>query len=524
MIDARLAAGDPALVSRLGLRRTSERLAPASASVASPASATISGADLAVRLNVMRGPDLDPLAPGRWCLELGGGGPVSIANPGALDPLTANARFQATDSIEYRVTTSVAADGGLCLDVEVVPALAPWAPPAGAAEHARRIVQRAIATTRRLVFTSLFRAFRRLRRRPAGGRPRIVFMADSRGDLTGNLRLVRDRMQERGLDRDHELVALLKGRVTERRRPTDRLRLPATLGSADVIVIDDYQASITYVPPSPDLRIIQLWHASGALKTVGYSRIGKPGGPTAWSRMHKNYTAAIVSSDHDRPFYAEAFGIPESRVVPTGIPRMDRFFDPGAADAARRATLEAFPAIAGHEVILLAPTFRGTRRADATYDIDRLDLAGLHAICLERDAVVLIKLHPFVRTRLVIPPALGDRIFDATRSPVDVNDLLFNVDLLVTDYSSIVFEFSTFGRPMIFYAYDLDEYVADRDFYVSYPDFVPGPIVRTFDELLAEIRAGGGDIERVRAFAARHFVHLDGGSTDRVIDQLILAG
>ena len=71
---------------------------------------------------------------------------------------------------------------------------------------------------------------------------------------------------------------------------------------------------------------------------------------------------------------------------------------------------------------------------------------------------------------------------------MDVNDLLFAVDLLVTDYSSIVFEYSTLRRPMLFFAYDLEDYVATRDFYVPFESFVPGRIVRTFAEMVDAIR------------------------------------
>jgi CDP-ribitol ribitolphosphotransferase len=98
----------------------------------------------------------------------------------------------------------------------------------------------------------------------------------------------------------------------------------------------------------------------------------------------------------------------------------------------------------------------------------------------------------------------------------------FAVDLLVTDYSSIVFEYSTLRRPMLFFAYDLDEYVATRDFYVPFESFVPGRIVRTFPEMLDAIRRDDYQAEKVADFARRHFAHLDAGSTDRVIDQLIL--
>jgi CDP-ribitol ribitolphosphotransferase len=272
------------------------------------------------------------------------------------------------------------------------------------------------------------------------------------------------------------------------------------------------------------VRIIQLWHAAGAFKTVGYSRVGKPGGPDPYSRVHKNYTHAIVSSDHDVPFYAEAFGIPEARVVPTGIPRMDRFVDRAAAAAGLRAARAAFPATEGRFTILFAPTFRGETPREATYDLSRIDYAAMHALCLEKDAVVIMRMHPFVTEPLAIPAAFADRILDGSTTTVDVNDLLFAVDLLITDYSSIVFEFSTLGRPMLFYAWDLDDYIAERDFYEPFESFVPGRIVATLPELLDAIRRDAYEADKIAAFVARHFAHLDGGASDRVIDELILGG
>ena len=76
---------------------------------------------------------------------------------------------------------------------------------------------------------------------------------------------------------------------------------------------------------------------------------------------------------------------------------------------------------------------------------------------------------------LGIPERFHDRLLDGSAAGIDVNDLLFAVDLVITDYSSIVFEYWTLGRPMLFFAYDLDEYVATRDFYVPFETFVPGP-------------------------------------------------
>jgi CDP-ribitol ribitolphosphotransferase / teichoic acid ribitol-phosphate polymerase len=522
VLSARLPASDAAgAVRRVRLVRADA----ASRELVRPVHVSAGEHDAVIRLNVMQGPNLDPLEPGRWRL-------VSVSEDDVREPTTTSGQRSRLDRAEpvrvesfalgagrYSVVPAVAEDGGLVLDVDLDRSdliLGDRSVPA----RLRGLASRAIRRTKRRGFSVAFAAFRAL---PAARRPRVLFVSDSRDELGGNLGVVRDRMVARGLHRRWQLVTLLKGRVSERRGVRVRLRLAWELARASVIVLDDYQPAVTHVPPDPARRIIQLWHASGAFKTVGYSRVGKPGGPSPFSRIHKNYTNAIVSSNHDVPFYAEAFGIPEERVVPTGIPRMDRFFDPDLREDARRRALAEFPTIAGRRTIMLAPTFRGTGPSDAWYPLDRLDLRALHAVCVECDAVALIKMHPFVRDRVSVPAQYADRIVDATRARIDVNDLLFAVDLLVTDYSSIVFEYSTLGRPMIFYAYDLEEYVAERDFYEPFEEFVPGPIVRSFPELLDAIRSDANDTSRVEAFANRHFAHLDGRSTDRVIDELIVA-
>jgi CDP-ribitol ribitolphosphotransferase len=381
------------------------------------------------------------------------------------------------------------------------------------------IRQRASAGVRQAVFRLLVSVSKLLAGR---GRRRILFTSRLISEMSGNLKVVHDRMVERGLDREADLISMLKPGITERWAFRDRFRLASTLARADVILLDDTFPPLNWVELTEHVRIIQLWHASGAFKTVGYSRAGKPGDLNPFLRTHKNYTAAIVSGDFDVPFYAEAFGIPEDRVVPTGIPRMDRFFDEGARAAGAEAARAAFPEIVGRETILFAPTYRGETIRDATYGFEHLDYAALHALCVERDAVVIIRMHPFVQEPVAIPELFRDRILDGSAAGIDVNDLMFAVDLVITDYSSIVFEFSTLGRPMLFFAYDLDEYVAMRDFYVPFEEFVPGRIVRTFPELLDAIRRDDYEADKVDDFATRHFAHHDSGSTDRVIDQLVL--
>jgi len=481
-------------------------------------------ADLVVaRFNVMLGPGQHPLRGGPWTLsEIGPDGqatPIALRLAAPLDRDRLDRDFKYPGG-RYQVTPAIDEAGILTLTIRNRRAGRRRSPTRRwSIRHWKRRFQRR-AWFRRRVFLTLYRLHRAMA--PRDGR-RILFTSDSHSELTGNLAVIHDRMLARGLDRDYRLETIFRPSIAMRRSWRDRWRLPRLLARADVILLDDYQPIIYRLPPDPTQRIIQLWHASGALKTVGYSRVGKPGGPTPYARRHKNYTYALVSGMHDVPYYAEAFGLPEERVVPTGIPRMDRYFDEAHSERSRARARELFPQIEGRMTILFAPTFRGHGPRGAHYDYDLIDWAALHALCVEKDAVVIWKMHPFVRTQAPIPKAYRDRIIDASRSPMDVNDLIFSVDLLVTDYSSIVFEFSTQMKPMIFFAYDLDEYIASRDFYVPFDEFVPGPIVRTFEELIGLIRTERYDAEEVAAFARRHFDHLDGSATDRVIDELILA-
>jgi CDP-ribitol ribitolphosphotransferase len=512
-LDARPASGtriDPATL-RLASANGSGSLRPTGASVEDGL--------LRIRINVMQGADLQPLTPGRWVLGVDGGvrAPLRVAHPDAVDPGRHAAAFRVRRGV-FHATPTVTPDGALAVDIRFDPG-AGFDADAGRLGETRLRLARRLSDLRGAALRVLVRAIKVL---PGRAGRRILFSSVSPSGLTGNLRVVHDRMLERGLDHGYRLATMSRN-GDGGRRWLDRVRLPWLLATADVIVIDDFQPAIYRMGVDPAVRIIQLWHASGAFKTVGYSRVGKPGGPDPWSRVHKNYTHAIVSSTNDAPFYAEAFGIPESRMAPTGIPRMDRFFDDEARAAGLRAAHEAFPASDGRYTILFAPTFRGETARNATYDLGRLDWAALHALCVEKDAVMIVRMHPFVTAPLGIPAELTDRLIDGSTTSIDVNDLLFAVDLLITDYSSIVFEFSTLHRPMLFFAYDLDEYVAERDFYVPFEEFVPGRIVRTFAEMVDAIRRDDYEAGKIAEFAARHFAHLDGGSTDRVIDELILA-
>ena len=99
--------------------------------------------------------------------------------------------------------------------------------------------------------------------------------------------------------------------------------------------------------------------------------------------------------------------------------------------------------------------------------------------------ILLIKRHGFVKKKWDIPESCADFAFDVSES-MNIEDLLFVSDICITDYSSLIFEYSLFERPMFFFAFDLDEFYDYRGFFYDYTDFAPGPIVKTTEGLICK--------------------------------------
>jgi CDP-glycerol glycerophosphotransferase len=174
-------------------------------------------------------------------------------------------------------------------------------------------------------------------------------------------------------------------------------------------------------------------------------------------------------------------------------------------------------------VVLYAPTHRdnvrdarGRHRLDLRLDLDRMRAA------LGDDTVLLIRKHHYVIDPLPADP--GGFVRDVSKYP-DAIELLLAADVLVTDYTSLMFDFANTGRPMLFFAYDFDSHPRHlHSFYFDYAETVPGPLLRTSDELTAALQ----DLGAVQAahtakyadFAARFCELDDGGATGRVVDRI----
>ena len=262
----------------------------------------------------------------------------------------------------------------------------------------------------------------------------------------------------------------------------------------------------------PDIGVVRR------LLGVGYRRAGR------------GLSLFPVASERVRPSIVSGFGVDPENVVVVGDVRDDVLL---AGDKATRRTEarsrlnQAVPDLpSAARILLFAPTWR-----DGADDPTVPTAAEWDAIAawLDRnDAVLLVRTHPLGRGSYGDGPAISDRIRllgpDLMR---DLNPILWAVDAVVTDYSSIVFDFALVGRPVVFYAPDLATYTASRGFYVPFEEFTGGRAVTTWSDALDRLTtaltegSGGPAHRHARHLRAEFFDVVDGRAGDRVLDEIL---
>lgn len=347
-------------------------------------------------------------------------------------------------------------------------------------------------------------------------RPDRVILASARKPfLDGNLRAIHDaiRLLRPGTD----VVVLaepyrygLLGKLAYAMRMVRGLYHTRTAG---LVVVDNAWLPIHVTAHSKRTTVVQVWHAVGALKRFGVDTVPPPLEPER-SFLHRHYDWVVTAGDASRGPWSRALRTPLDRVVALGSPRTDTFFDPEALERARARTLARYPALADRRVITYAPTFRGRGRGKRP--APGFDAGRVRATLGPGDSLVL-KTHPNLDASLVTTAG-----FDVVVAPGDdMNDLLAVTDVLVTDYSSSIFEFALLRRPLILLVGDLSEYEQEPGLYLDYPTDMIGTQVTDTDGVIETLRAQSVDGPAYDAFVARHLGACDGRASRRFVERFV---
>lgn len=347
---------------------------------------------------------------------------------------------------------------------------------------------------------------------------RISFISARRTDISGNFAFVYEQLKDRdGLD----IRFVLNTKTVRQLNLADIIKFCHACATSKVIVLDEFTPQIHFIDLKPQTKLVQLWHACGAFKTFGFTRLGKPKGSPQPTRNHRSYDYVTVSSEYCKRCHSEGFGIPYNNVVPTGIPRTDVFFDDNYKQKVTEEFYSQYPQLRDKKIIMFAPTFRGDVKETSYYPFEMFDVERF-CDSIPDDYALIIKHHPFITKPQPIPEKYKDRVLDLSAS-TEINDLLFVTDLIITDYSSLIFEASLLKIPMLFYVFDLDEYIRNRDFYFDLRLNSPGKLVYDMPQLIDAVNSEDYQSERMDAFQRMFFDNLDGKSTQRVTNLILNA-
>ena len=282
------------------------------------------------------------------------------------------------------------------------------------------------------------------------------------------------------------------------------------LATAGIIFINDGFTPLRYFALSKKIKLVQIWHADGALKRWGASV-----NPEGFPEMRR-CTAAVCCGEAVRPGWSEALGLPMDRILALGSPRMDALARPCDAQALRRAFNMKYPQCEGKRLILYAPSFRGGDTSSVDM-LSHFDFAKFRQRFGD-ELALLVRLHPKMHGQYNLP----DWVIDLTGEPGHA-DLLRVSERFITDYSSLMLDAAALGLPVILYTYDYDDYMAnDQGFYTGLRELPPGPIVTDFDALLDLLAKPDGSAQLRENFAAFHLGKMDGKSCERIVNTFIL--
>ncbi|MDP4435070.1 CDP-glycerol glycerophosphotransferase family protein [Lactiplantibacillus plantarum] len=255
--------------------------------------------------------------------------------------------------------------------------------------------------------------------------------------------------------------------------------IPVITRAADVY-LDNYYGFTAGLTRQAPQRLIQLWHAAGAVKTFGWGDPQTAQRPAddrrRFQTVYDQITDYVVGSEKMGAIFAASYHVPQTRMRVLGYPRSDRYCKSDWVMQTATAIYQKHPAFKQQEVILYAPTYRAGVQFALPADFKQLKLRP--------DQHLIIKLHPHLAEQ---ERDLQARYPDlVTLVPeFSTDELLTVANTLVSDYSSVVFDYALLPncQKIVFYVFDWDHYEQEVGLQADFRDWAPGPLVRTVVDL-----------------------------------------
>lgn len=330
---------------------------------------------------------------------------------------------------------------------------------------------------------------------------RIVFVSLASNTLTSDLQLLYDALAKEG----HFKLQCVLMKYDKKSVKNNFLYMLNTMqqiwyiNRSSMVLLNDNNYVVSNFKRD-GVIVIQVWHATGAIKKFG----------NTIKREYpiRNYDYVIANSSYWEKPYAAAFDVAKKAVKVTGMPRVDKLLDSGYIQSTKERLLKKYPILQGRKVILYAPTFRGNIYQGFTgVDINCDEIMR----SLGKEYILIYKLHPLLQDN-----RLDSYKYAFNMNHEDTHDLFTITDILVSDFSSIIFDFSLLSKPIVLYTPDLEEYALDVGLFLDYKTQIPGNICYNEQELVQAIQLPYNK-EEIDVFRDTFFTHQDGNNLTRVL-------
>ena len=348
---------------------------------------------------------------------------------------------------------------------------------------------------------------------------KIIFES-GRGLVDGNVKAVYDYIVENNIDDFNCIWLVNKNTDTSPLRKKDYVYYK-TLKSYYHLATAKYwirsQSIGSILKKKPMQVYIQLWHGNGVMKKMGYDVTDNKERPVV--EHVKEWDYYIANDKYDSSVIQSSTGY-NKKIDILGMACIDSSIKKANNKKFKKELLSKLNIKqTNKKIALYAPTFRD-------FDLDKEEInVPIEKLKDLKDYLILVRLHPLVREKINKNIFKNKNIINACEYP-DCSDILAISDVLITDYSSIIYEYSPLNRPIIFYPYDYEKYVELRGgFYLDYKKELPGPVCYDQEELLDELE--NIDVNKTKynkklsGFNKKYNYLSDGQASKRFIDKLL---
>lgn len=263
------------------------------------------------------------------------------------------------------------------------------------------------------------------------------------------------------------------------------------LATSDIVVLERWCLVVSLLEDRTKAAVVQVWHAMGSVKKFGLTALNVEEGHSTNAaralKMHEGYDGVAIASLGSSDHFAKSFGVAPEVLFEAPLPHSDKLLSASYRTKQRARFLEDHPEARGKSTVLYCPTFRNH---PSEHDTRALE--------------ALITAFDFSRYNLVVKPH--------PRSPLKTDDsrVIFTkksaletlcwADIVVTDYSTIMYEAGLIHLPVYLYAYDWEDYREKRDFSIDFEHEVPAFMTSNAGELMQAIESGTFNDEAFQAF------------------------